>query len=344
MDKLVLYNKSIVNNLLNIRSGETKFGEHVQFLTSVSNIYDTLKSLDVTYVIFGLPESVGVFANYGKSGASTTWEATIKILLNTQNNSFNDAKKVLVLGHLDFSIEQEQLSKLKQDHSKHINKARKLVAEIDKHVVDLVSTIVSAGKIPIAIGGGHNNAYGMIKGTSLAFKHPINSINFDAHTDFRALEGRHSGNGFSYAYAEKFLKRYFAFGLHENYTSTNLFKQFKNNKHLDYNTYEAIAIRKQQKFKKELQRAEKHINNTKFGIEIDCDAIINTPSSAQTPSGFSAEKARQFLHYYALLEQASYLHICEAIAKKKKANQVGKLVSYLITDFIRTNSKTHDKN
>ncbi|RAJ16261.1 formimidoylglutamase [Olleya aquimaris] len=343
MDKLVLYNNSIVNNLLNTRSGETKFGEHVQFLTSVSNIYDSLISLDVSYVIFGLPEAVGVFANHGKSGTSTTWDATIKILLNTQNNSFNDAHKVLLLGHLDFTEEQEQLSKLKQDHPKHINKARKIVAEIDKHVVDLVSTIVSAGKIPIAIGGGHNNAYGMIKGTSLALKHPINSINFDAHTDFRALEGRHSGNGFSYAYAEKFLKRYFAFGLHENYTSADIFKHFNDNKHLNYNTYEAIAVRQDLKFKKELKRAEKHLNNTTFGIEIDCDAIINTPSSAQTSSGFSAEKARQFLHYFAALEQASYLHICEAIAKKKNAHQVGKLISYLITDFIRSNSKIHDK-
>ncbi|MGB6267992.1 MAG: formimidoylglutamase [Olleya sp.] len=342
MDKLVLFNNSIFNNLLNTRSGETKFGEHVQYLTSVSNIYDTLKNLDVTYVIFGLPEAVGVFENYGKSVTSTTWDATIKILLNTQNNVFNNSNKVLILGHLNFLAEQEQLLKLKQDNPKHINKARKLVAEIDKHVVDLVSTIVSAGKIPIAIGGGHNNAYGMIKGTSLALKHPINSINFDAHTDFRALEGRHSGNGFSYAYAEKFLKRYFAFGLHENYTSTSIFSQFEDNKYLDYNTYEAIAVRQEKKFKKELQRAEKHINTTKFGIEIDCDAIINVPSSAQTPSGFSAEKARQFLHHFATLEKASYLHICEAIAKKKNAAQVGKLISYLITDFIRSNSKIND--
>ncbi len=342
MDKLVLFDNSTLNNLLNTRSGETKFGEHVTTLTSVSNIYDTLITLDVDYVIFGLPESVGVFANHGKSGTSSTWEATIKILLNTQSNNFNPAKKVLVLGHLDFTTEQEMLLTLNQDNPKHISKSRKLVAQIDKHVVDLVTTIVSAGKTPIAIGGGHNNAYGMIKGTSLALKQPVNSINFDAHTDFRALEGRHSGNGFSYAYAEGFLKRYFAFGLHENYTSSDIFSQFEENKHLDYNTYEAIAVRQQIKFKKELRRAEKHINTTNFGIEIDCDAIINTPSSAQTSSGFSAEKTRQFLHHFANLDNVSYLHICEAIAKNKKAAQVGKLVSYLITDFIRSNSNKND--
>jgi formiminoglutamase len=49
-------------------------------------------------------------------------------------------------------------------------------------------------------------------------KENVNAINFDAHSD-RILEGRHSGNGFSYAYEEGFLKKYFIFGLHENYTS-----------------------------------------------------------------------------------------------------------------------------
>jgi formiminoglutamase len=47
----------------------------------------------------------------------------------------------------------------------------------------------------------------------------VNAINFDAHSDFRILEGRHSGNGFSYAYEEGFLKNILFFGLHENYTS-----------------------------------------------------------------------------------------------------------------------------
>ena len=86
-------------------------------------------------------------------------------------------------------------------------------------MTNLIFKIVSAGKTPIVIGGGHNNAYGNIKGTSLALNKPINVINFDAHTDFRALEGRHSGNGFSYAFQEGFLNNYFIFGIHENYSS-----------------------------------------------------------------------------------------------------------------------------
>lgn len=335
MDKLVVFDHLTVNKLLSKRSGESKFGEHVQLLTNVSNIYESIKNLDVKYVIIGLPEDVGVFANYGKSGTSNAWKAAIKVLLNTQSNIYTKAKEVLLLGHLNFEEELLELSKLNQTKINDVIRARKLVESIDKEVSDLVGKIVNAGKIPIIIGGGHNNAYGNIKGTSLALKHPINAINFDAHTDFRKQEGRHSGNGFSYAFEEGFLGKYFIFGLHENYTSQNILDRLNSDPAIAYNSYEAIEVRKELKFKSEMQRALKYISDKPFGIEIDCDAIENIPSSAKTPSGFTVNKTRQFVHFFASNNQAKYLHICEAAPNKKSASQVGKLITYLITDFIK---------
>ncbi|WP_044398106.1 formimidoylglutamase [Lacinutrix sp. Hel_I_90] len=339
MDTLVLMTQSKIENLISKRPLESKFGEHVKVLSSITkNIYEDLNLLDVKYVILGLPEDIGVIANYGKPGACATWDATIKVLLNTQNNAFNTAKNVLILGHLDFTAEIEKLSKWQQDTKKYSVKARKVVAEIDKSVCDAVYTIVKAGKIPILIGGGHNNAYGNIKGTSLALKHKINAINFDAHSDFRALEGRHSGNGFSYAFAEGFLNNYFVFGLHENYTSDTILEILKENKKLQYTTFEAIEIRKDLAFKAEMKRAKEHIAKGEFGLEIDCDAIENIPSSAQTPSGFSTTRARQFVNYFGKQKQVAYLHLCEAAPTSEQEYQVGKLITYLITDFIRANS------
>lgn len=337
MNKLVLFNNITQNKLLNKRSGESKFGQHVKLLTGISNIYEQLKNLDVTYVILGLPEDVGVFANLGKTGASMAWEATLKVLLNIQSNEFTRANTVLILGHLDFSDEQLAVSKLDASRKKDILKARKIVAEIDEYVTHIIHQIVLAGKKPILIGGGHNNAYGNIKGASLALGKSINVVNFDAHSDFRDDEGRHSGNGFSYASAEGFLGNYFIFGLQENYTSDKIFKVLNTSKNIKYNTFEALEIRKELKFKKELERAENHVSESYFGIEIDCDAIENIPSSAMTPSGFSVNKTRQFLNYYAKHKNATYLHICEAAPTKKTANQIGKLITYLITDFIKTN-------
>ncbi len=337
MDYLTLFNTTSLNSLLNKRSGESKFGEHVQTLTNVFNIYEQLKNLDVKYVVFGIPEDVGVFANYGKSGTSVAWEAAIKVLLNVQSNRLTHPNKILILGNIDCSKEMEAIKTLSQDNKRDIKKARKLVSDIDTYVSDLVNQIVKAGKVPIIIGGGHNNAYGILKGMSLEKNKAVNAVNFDAHPDFRAEEGRHCGNGFSYAYNEGFLKNYFIFGLHENYTSERTFKTVNKIKSIQYNTFEAIKVRKELKFRAEMQKALEHISKNSFGIEIDCDAIQNIPSNDKTPSGFSVNNTREFVNFFGKHKNASYLHICEATPKKKQKKQVGKLISYLITDFIRAN-------
>ena len=337
MDNLVLFNKNDLKNLLKNRQGESKFGKHIHYLSNFNTIYEDIFNLDVTHVIFGIKEDIGVFANYGKIGASKAWDATLKSLLNIQSNAFTKANKVLILGYLDYSITLEKLKELDQNNEKHILKARKRVAKIDLDVSELVYQIIKAGKIPIIIGGGHNNAYGNIKGTSLALKNSVNAINFDAHSDYRAEEGRHSGNGFSYAHHDGFLNRYFIFGLHENYTSDRIFKNLDKNKLIQYNTFEEIEVKKELKFDGELQRASEFITKSPFGIEIDCDAIKNIPSSAMTPCGFSTNKVRRFVNFFGKHENAKYLHICEAAPTIETEAQVGKLITYLITDFIRAN-------
>ena len=342
MDKLVLFKTHNLDTLLNKRANESKFGEHIQLLSNSTNIYESLVNLDVDYVIIGIPEDVGVFANYGNRGTARAWKATLKVLLNIQSNAFTNPSKVLILGHLDFSKEMEKIDGYDTTDKRHIEKARKLTEKIDKHVTDLIYQIVRSGKKPIVIGGGHNNAYGNLKGTSLALKNPINVVNFDAHSDFRRQEGRHSGNGFSYAYSEGFLKKYFIFGLHENYTSDHIFKTLDRFKALQYNTFESLIIRKDKKFKIELERAAKHVTEKPFGIEVDCAAITLIPSSAMTPSGFSVKKARSFVSYFGKQSNAAYLHICEAAPTPETETIVGKLITYLITDFMRANQSNYD--
>jgi formiminoglutamase len=77
-----------------------------------------------------------------------------------------------------------------------------------------------------------------------------------------------------------------------------------------------------------------------FGIEIDLDAIPNIASSAMTLSGFSVERLRQFIYHFANNQNASYLHICEGapdLGDEKNTHLVGKLIGYLVTDFIKAN-------
>ena len=337
MQHLVVFTENDCKQLLKVRKGETKFGEHVQHINNLNNIYDDIVSLDVDYVIFGVSESIGVIGNHGNTGTHKAWAATIKVLLNIQSNPFINAKRILILGHLEYSEYQDKLKNETLTKKKRISEAKKIVEAIDTDVSYIVKSIVKAGKIPIIIGGGHNNAYGNIKGTSLALKKPINALNFDAHHDFRAEEGRHSGNGFSYAYNEGFLKNYFIFGIHENYISAQNLETLNTTKSIQFNTFEAIAIRNQLKFRGESLKALKHVNTSNFGLEIDCDAIENISSSAMTPSGFSVNKVRQFISLIARDKNVSYLHICEAAPNKKTSYTIGKLITCLITDFIKAN-------
>ena len=95
-------------------------------------------------------------------------------------------------------------------------------------------------------------------------------------------------------------------------------------------------MRKKTSLKRASKIAIKFLSESKFGIEIDCDAIENIASSAQTPSGFSVNQTRQFVHFFGSHKKAIYLHICEAssVNDARENDQTGKLISYLITDFI----------
>lgn len=325
--------------LTTFRKGEIKFGERIAVIPEGISLKEYLKTSEEKFVLFGIPEDIGVKANFGRTGTASAWENTLKSLVNIQHNRFAKGYELLVLGILNTSTQMEKAQKLNPEVKEELKELYKLVGEIDKEVTHIISTIVAAGKIPIVIGGGHNNAYGIIKGTALGKAESINCINFDAHTDFRALEGRHSGNGFSYAFEEGFLNRYFVFGLHENYTSKTVFQRMKQYQdRVKYNTYEQIAIRKEKSFSTEMQQALEFVSTQHFGIELDLDAVANFPSSAMTLSGFSVEKIRNFLNFFASHPKAAYLHICEAapnFSDEKNPNLVGKLIAYLITDFIK---------
>jgi formiminoglutamase len=340
MTSLKIYTQNDALSLVNKRKGEKKFGEKVTFISDVTTLEAELVNSNSKYVLFGINESIGIKANKGIQGAETAWNCALKSLLNTQNSPLNKGKNLLILGSLEFPDKMAISKELNTDTPSDLQQLYNMVEEIDVEVTNLMFKIVSAGKIPIVVGGGHNNAYGNIKGSSLALNKPLNVINFDAHTDFRALEGRHSGNGFSYAFQEGFLNRYFIFGIHENYTSKNILKELSShNKHINYNTFEAISIRKETSFENEMQYAYNFIKTDKFGLEIDLDAIQNTASSAMTSSGFSANQARQFVSYFGKSKNLTYLHLCEAAPalEHTTANQTGKLLSYLITDFMRAN-------
>lgn len=347
MEKLIPFTISDLAKITHYRSGEIKFGEKMVTIPKEVEIIPFIKNCEAKFVLFGIPEDIGVRANFGRPGAASAWNSALKSIANIQHNRFCKGSQLLVLGHLDFNEEMALAEQLDYNVMEDRKKLNLLVEKIDKEVSHIIFNIVKAGKTPIIIGGGHNNAYGNIKGTALAKGKPINVVNFDAHTDFRILEGRHSGNGFSYAYEEGFLNRYSIFGLHESYTSKSVLDTLKKiENRVQFNTYDEIKIRKQKDFEQEMIESYTFIKNDFFGIEIDLDAIPNIASSAMTLSGFSVEELRQFISFFGNSKNAAYLHICEGapdLGEEKNNHLIGKLIGYLVTDFMKSNHSIEDR-
>jgi formiminoglutamase len=342
MENIKVFTANDLAKITQHRSGEIKFGEKVLTIPQNEDILNYISNCAAQFVLLGVPEDVGVKANNGRTGTASAYESALKNLVNIQHNKFCKGSNLLILGELDVIKEMEQAANLDASKKEDKKLLFKLVEQIDKEVSHVVHQIIKAGKIPIIIGGGHNNAYGNIKGLALAKGKPVNVINFDAHTDFRVLEGRHSGNGFSYAYEEGFLKNYFIFGMHENFISKGVLSTIKSlPTRIRYNTYEEIEIRNEKAFSDELEEALQFIKKDPFGVELDLDSIPNVYSSAMTLSGFSVQQARQYVHHFGKHKNAAYIHICEGAPSLDETNNkhlTGKLIAYLITDFMKSKS------
>ena len=339
MKSLVLYSKKDIEHLTRKRTNETKIGEDIIVLNSLTNWEDELKKTDCKFVLLGIPEDVGVRANYGRGGAHTAWKPALDSFLSQQSNTFLNGKNICILGHVYVDDVMETSNSLNIKNKNEMIELRKLVSIIDERVSEIIAKIISCHKIPIVVGGGHNNSYPIIKGCSLALDKKINVINCDPHTDFRPLEGRHSGNGFSYAFNEHYMNKYSVFCMHEQYNTASVLIDFVDkNQHLYYSTYEDVFIKENKTFQETLQQNIGFVKNESCGIEIDLDAITNVPSSAKTSSGISPVQARQYAYQCGKKLNVIYLHIAEGapiLSHIKADNKTGKLIAYLISDFIK---------
>jgi len=329
MNGLKIYRNPDIEKLISRRKGEIKFGENLQFVKNL----DDLETSSARYVLLGIQEDIGVRANYGRSGASNAWKAVLKSLVNIQVNRFNNPENIILLGELDCEKLMRKASNIDEADPNYHTKLGDLVKQVDQLLADIVQNIISKGKIPIIIGGGHNNAYGNIKGAAKALENPVNVLNIDAHTDLRQLEHRHSGNGFSYAIEGQYLRKYAVFGLHKNYTPEYIFKEMDFSENMNYHLLEDL-LEVPEKINKRFQQCLETIGHSNFGLELDCDAIADFPSSAKSPSGFSVDQIRNFIQSISGNENCCYFHICEAAPDDATAGQVGKAISYFISDFI----------
>jgi formiminoglutamase len=335
------YKKDDLDLFIRPRAGETKLGEVIPVPGEVP-LKTFLETTPASFVVIGVAEDIGVLANCGNPGTDTAWRLFLRAFLNIQSNEFTMAHTIAVIGHLSFDALKLKIEKMPVTPEIKIDEYRNAVTIIDNAVEELIQVIVSHRKIPIIVGGGHNNCYPIIKGTATALASTnaarikgINCVNLDAHIDYRIAEGRHSGNGFRYAKQEGFLRKYFALGIHENYIHQDVLKEMHASEDIAFITYEEIFIQQLKSWAKALEAAAAFMENSPTGIELDLDSIEYLPSSAATPCGVTTREALQYINYMASQSKVTYLHICEGIASKEDA-LVGKLISYAVTTFIKT--------
>ena len=345
MKHFKFYSKEDILSLTRIRRFETKIGERIKHVANTGNWAEALQQSAAKYVLLGIPEDIGIKANYGIGGTDTTWLPFLADFLNHQSNDFLTGEDILLLGHFDFGDIKYLIENTARNQDELIEAYRHAVNIIDDAVEDMIKVITAFKKIPIVIGGGHNNAYPIIKGTAKGLYKAeviplaqINCINLDAHADFSATEGRHNGNGFHYAEEDGYLGKYCIIGVHENTISQNVLMEVHNNPFIDYITYEEIFIHERKNFMQSVAHAIGFTEDSYTGIELDLGCIEQILSNEMMPCGITVLQARQYITFTAQDAKAAYLHICEGatqLADGRKGETTGKLISYLVSDFIK---------
>ena len=345
-----LYTKADIAKYTSVRVGETKLGESIKVTQELQTLTARLESAQkegVQHCILLIPEDIGPRANLGRPGANKGPQAFLQYFLNMQHNAHLDANKVLILGE----IEVDDL--MSEAQSDDIEGLRQLCQKLDERVSPVIESIADAGLEPVVIGGGNNNSFPIIEGVLKSLRKRtgkkelgLSVINCDPHADFRLKEGRHSGNGFTYAYDSDYLKKYCVLGLHENYNSQDMLKRFDEAEFLRL-SWEDFAIRKTMSFDDYLKEATKYLQDVHpVGIELDMDAIEDMPSSARTPFGISPQQAAHYIHTIASSIDTKYLHLSEAappLGTDDSERQVGKALALMVVTYLKARQEFKER-
>lgn len=342
---LNLFTSSQLSLFCTARSGETRLGQSITLPAPAADLSQQLSQAAAAgcqYVLLGVPEDIGPRANLGLAGADKGWQAFLTKFLNLQSNEFIPAKQILLLGSIECKDLQQRADVTGNGQSASPELLRQLVSELDERVAAVVQAIFAAGLYPLIIGGGHNNSYPLLKALSLSSGQKANSANLDPHSDFRPLEGRHSGNGFSYAHNAGYLEHYFVLGLHELKNSAATLTQLRE-AGAEYCSYQRIFVRQELHYQQALDLCIEHVvrGQGDIGIELDTDSISLMPVSAFTNCGLTVNNAEQFVFQLAKLPRSRYLHLAEAAPVQHPAglsaglNEAGQVLASLVIAFIQ---------
>src|SRR3954464_6074097 len=102
MKHFKFYSKEDILSLTKVRRFETKVGERLRYLKTDGEWPEVLQQSTAKYVLIGIPEDIGVKANYGTGGTATAWLSFLSAFLNNRSNDFLPGDNILLMGHFDF--------------------------------------------------------------------------------------------------------------------------------------------------------------------------------------------------------------------------------------------------
>ncbi|RUO63711.1 formimidoylglutamase [Pseudidiomarina insulisalsae] len=298
------------------RPGEVRLGQTLHALPECDSFDAYRHALQkarehgAKIALLGVPESIGPRGNLGRGGAETAWPAALKGLCNLQDTRFIASHELLLVGQVECSDLQEQAAALRTSDAGQVQELRNLCQQLDQRVMQALVPLFCDGYEVILIGGGHNNAYPLLRSLSEAVDAQVAAMNLDPHADFRAREGRHSGNGFSYAHTDGFLANYHVVGLHEGKNNAESLRQLAEAGF----TYTSVHELYRGHWPEQLAalRAQADAWQRPLGIEIDVDALQGVPASAINFNGLSIRHGYTLVAELAALPTTRYLHLAEA--------------------------------
>lgn len=303
-----------------LREGEVKLGERVVFRSN----NDDWKSC--RYHLLGVQEDVGPQLNGGLPGAKNAFQSFIGRFLSLQANRFIQGEAIAIHGTI--SLINEQQAKIG------------MIEDLDELITSWSTEVIENGGVPIVIGGGHNNAFGLIKALAFVAKQPVSVVNLDPHADMRALTFRHSGNPFSAAFSAGYIKNYTVLGLHESYNNEAILDSLTEMQATVF--YFESWLDNLSQFEIDVNQVASDSLGTLTGVELDMDAIAFMPASAFTPSGVSVDQARMYVRKMARNQKVAYLHLPEAAPKNETEEKItGKALAYLVSDFIKVHQSVN---
>ena len=207
---------------------------------------------------------------------------------------------------------------------------------------NVITNMISNGVFPIALGGGHDIAYGHFKGIWNAVKNTsknkIGIVNFDAHFDLRPVEQQsNSGTPFNQITSEfKENVNYLAIGIQQQSNTKELFDIAKN-RNVSYINSVDCELSNITSIYAQLEAFVSQNDWIYITIDMDGFSSAYAPGvSAPSPLGFSPSFVMQVLIYLLETKKVISCDIAELNPNYDRDNSTAILAARLL-EFIALN-------